>query len=301
MRARADSGSVPPDRWSAELGRDLGTLIQEVETPLIAATLISRFPPIHTGRASFRLQFSGPRLLKGLRCELPTGPARIEALLALLPAEHFPRLVARRGEALLIDWMPGAALRPRDCTTALLRQCGHLQAAIHLLPIPEHAPVPLSRRSADWEQWLAEHLRQLVSAQALTSREARSVMRLAQRHAPASTHLVVCHGDFCAENIVKDSAGRFYVVDNETVAVDACEYDLARTWYRWPMTNPQRAAYLEGYGQGPSMSSFHAHIVHFAVVVLAESAAYRLRVHAPTARVPLRRLHSVLSGDWEVA
>jgi aminoglycoside phosphotransferase len=287
--------SDPVSRSIPELRPDLWRLIQGLETPLVAATLISRLPAIHTGRASYRLQLSGRRFLKGRCCESAAAAARIEALMALLPAGHFPRLLARRGEALLIEWIAGARLRPSDCTTALLRECGELQAAIHRLPVPKRARVSLSRRSPAWQEQLEQELRQLVSAEELTAGEAGAVLRLAERHAPALPCLAVCHGDLCAENIVKGAADRFYVVDNETVAVDACEYDLARTWYRWPMTDRQHAVYLEGYGQGAPRWSFAEHFLHFAVVVLVESAAYRLRVHAPRASVPLGRLRGVLS------
>ena len=199
-------------------------MIRELDLPLTAATLISQLPPIRTGRASFCLQLAGGRLLKGLRCELPHDAARVETLLRLLPAQCFPRPLARRGKALLLDWMPGVALGNDDCTTTLLRGCGRLQAAIHRLPIPERAPVPLGRRSSAWEIWLDEHLRQLVAADAVAAEEAVSLLRVAERSVPASTHLAICHGDFCAENIVRDAEGRFYVADNETLAVDACEY-----------------------------------------------------------------------------
>jgi Ser/Thr protein kinase RdoA (MazF antagonist) len=234
-------------------------------------------------------------VLKGIRCERPTGPGRIEALLTLLPAKHFPKLVALRGAALLTDWIPGVPLQPQEWTPTLLRECGQLQAAMHRVPVPLQPSVPLRRRSPAWEQLLDEYLRRLVSAQALTADEGHAVRQVVERHAPARTHLAVCHGDFCAENIVKDGAGHFYVVDNETVAVDACEYDLARTWYRWPMTSAQRAAYQDGYGQSPMMQSFTAHLPHFASVVLAESAAYRLTVHPSSAHIPLERLRTLLS------
>ncbi len=117
----------------------------------------------------------------------------------------------------------------------------------------------------------------------MAAEEAVSLLRVAERSVPASTHLAICHGDFCAENIVRDAEGRFYVADNETLAVDACEYESRATWYRWPMTKSQRAAYVEGYGQSREIMNFDAHLLHFAVVVLAESAAYLKRGFTPPA------------------
>ena len=44
------------------------------------------------------------------------------------------------------------------------------------------------------------------------------------------------HGDLCAENLVLASDGRVISIDNERVRIDFLDFDLARTWTRWPMS-----------------------------------------------------------------
>ena len=78
-------------------------------------------------------------------------------------------------------------------------------------------------------------------------------------------------------------------------AIDSPEYDLARTWYRWPMTAAQQQAYADGYGAHEHVARFAAHFLHWVLIVLVESAAYRARVGAATVRVPLQRLAYLLS------
>jgi hypothetical protein len=277
------------------LGRDLWALVRALDVPLLDATLVSRLPAARTGRASFRLVLEDGRIFKG-RCTVePREAARIAALMPRLPRPHFPRCLGRRGRALLVEWLPGAPLRPDQCTEALLHRCGALHATIHRVLVPSRPRPGLRRRPEPWETRLDGHLRTLVSGGALSAAEARAARGLAQRLGPAETSLALCHGDLCRENIVTDAAGHARIIDNETVALDACDYDLARTWYRWPMTSRQRAAYLGGYGDSAARQSFAAHVVHWALIVLAESAAYRLRVHPPAALGPIRRLRGIVA------
>ena len=61
MSAATQSAQVQTPPGNSELGEDLEILVRELEMPLTATTLISQLPPIHTHRASFRLEFSGGR------------------------------------------------------------------------------------------------------------------------------------------------------------------------------------------------------------------------------------------------
>ena len=80
------------------------------------------------------------------------------------------------------------------------------------------------------------------------------------------------------------------VIDNEGLSVDAPEFDLARTWYRWPMTARQQRVYAEGYGIHDHSARFETHFLHWALMAVLDSAAYRIRAHPASARVPLDRL-----------
>jgi hypothetical protein len=104
-------------------------------------------------------------------------------------------------------------------------------------------------------------------------------------------------GGGAADNIIISAGGQVCVVDNEGIAIDSPEYDLARTWYRWPMTANQQEAYAEGYGAHEHVARFAAHFVHWALIVLVESAAYRARLGAATVRAPLERLTCLLGTD----
>lgn len=282
-----------PGPFEAQLGPDLCALIEDTGTPLVAAVPVTTIPSVDAFRGSFRLAFSDGTVLKGRRVNSLADADRIEALSTLLDARHFPRILARRGRALLERWVPGEPLPLDASATPVLRACGSLQAALHRLPLPP-ALAHFRLRSADWEQRFDRLLADLVASEALDPGAARATSRLAVLHAPRVANAGLCHTDFCFENIITDAVGTVFVIDNEGITVDAYEYDLARTWYRWPMTELQQRAYAEGYGDHEHATSFATHFLHWALMAVVESSAARVRARAASARIPLRRLAQLL-------
>jgi hypothetical protein len=97
--------------------------------------------------------------------------------------------------------------------------------------------------------------------------------------------------------MVEDQAGDIQVVDNDSLAVDEYEYDLARTWYRWPMSPAAERAYVDGYGRSEDGVRFAEHFLHWALTVVIESSAFRVRAQSPLAHEALARLHALLKTE----
>ena len=278
----------------AQLGLDLWALIDAVGVPVTEVRQVTTIPMV--GRGSFRVTFADGLMLKARRLRTPGDVDRVTRLSSLLDPRFFPPVLAHRGCGLLTRWIPGVSIRNGDWTAADLRTCGRVHAAIHRLPVtPDTAP--LRRWPVRSEQRFAELMDELVERRALDACQANAVQDLAGITAPPSQSTAVCHRDFCGDNIIIAAAGEVSVIDNEGIAIDSPEYDLARTWYRWPMTATQQRAYAEGYGSHEHVARFAAHFVHWALIVLVESAAYRARVGAATAHVPLERLTHLLGND----
>ena len=104
----------------------------------------------------------------------------------------------------------------------------------------------------------------------------------------------VVHGDICPENMVIDGHDNLRVIDNDSIAQRAREFDLARLWYRWPMTIDQREAFDDGYGLSDVLACYREHFLHWAIVVLVGAADFRSRYELSDASVPLRRLREIL-------
>lgn len=296
-RQELAGGSEAPFPRAAldELGPDLQALVEEVGAPLVGAAAITSIPSARADRACFRLTFADGRVLKGRRVEAEADARRIHALGALLPARHFPRVLGRRGRALLTNWIEGQSL-VAEPPAAVLRRCGRMHRALHRLDVGP-AFAGLRRRSVDWEPRLDRLLAELVAASALDGDLATEAYRLVVRHAPSRPRAGLCHGDFCGENMVRDRTGTLRVVDNDSLAIDEYEYDLARTWYRWRLSPEAQRAYAEGYGVSEDGAAFAAHFVHWALTVVIESSVFRLRANAPTVRDALERLRRLVQTE----
>jgi Ser/Thr protein kinase RdoA (MazF antagonist) len=277
----------------ARFGPDLWTLVERLGTSLVAARVLTRLPSPLMAHASFRLELASGRVVKGRRVETPEQARRIAELLPRLGTRHFPRALARHGSALLETWVPGTDLARVPADPSLHRRCGRILGAIHRAPVPDEtaATVPgAGRRLALAERQLAR----LVELGVLPEASSRQALRHLRDGAPDRVAVGVIHRDFCAENIVLTPRRGFYVVDNETIRVDAPELDLARTWYRWPMTMLQREAFLAGYRTRRDPSEFLRHFPFWAIAVLVDTALFRTRARTPAASLPVGRLETLL-------
>jgi hypothetical protein len=93
---------------------------------------------------------------------------------------------------------------------------------------------------------------------------------------------------------VIDGEGRVWIVDNEGLGFGALDFDLARSWYRWPLAPELRQAFYRGYGEHRPVDSLRAHFWYWAISVLVASAVFRLRTHDDGVAVPCRRLEDLL-------
>ena len=129
-----------------------------------------------------------------------------------------------------------------DCTPARLRECGALQGFVHRVPIAADAPDQPADAVGGSSARLRARIAELQAAAVLQEHDSQRAVDLAERYAPDTCALGFVHNDFCAENIVLTPAGDCAVIDNELLGIGPLDYDLGRTWYRWPMTPAQRAA-----------------------------------------------------------
>jgi Ser/Thr protein kinase RdoA (MazF antagonist) len=277
----------------ARLGADLWALVARLDAPLVAARILTRLPSPVMAHASFQLRFANGRTVKGRRVETPDQAHRIAELLPRLGVRHFPRLLACHGHALLEAWIPGTSLARVTPSALVFRRCGRILGSIHVTRSPDGmvtVPAGAARRLAVAERQLA----QLEGLGALSGASSRRALCHLRDNVPDHVAAGIIHRDFCAENIVLTSVRDPYVIDNETIRVDTPELDLARTWYRWPMTPPQREAFLTGYRSRRDPSSFLRHFPFWGIAALVDTALFRLRAQTPAASLPVRRLDALL-------
>jgi len=277
----------------AELSEDLAALAHQAGSTLIAAVPLSRRGAAQRATA-FQLRFADGTAWKGTELASPDQAASVAALAAALPA-GVPRVIDRRGAALVSEWVEGATLQDATWTDDVLRACGALQAQVHRCR--PAAAVEADALLQRWQRRLRQRLDEIVAAGLLAPAQADALAALARRNAPMRCEAGVILGDFCAENIVYRHGGPPCLIDLETLTIAPCDYDLGRTWYRWPMSAAQRAVYLEGYRQHRSAEAFLAHRLFWTIAALAHGVVFRHQQRAATTALPLDALRALLADS----
>jgi hypothetical protein len=283
------------DELDRILGSELSGVVQTLGLSLIAAAPLAGDGYPGYQPSAFRLETADGRTLKGRVFATVAGAEEAEYVAVSLPAGIVPPILLRAGAAMVTEWADGVRPEGDRCTPALLRQCGAVHATVHLQPLPEQQ----KRRSAGRLKWrspvLAERAAALGAAGVLSSGDVALAIEVARQYAPQSADLGLSLGDFCPENAIVRDSGQVCFIDHETLAIEHCDYDLARTWYRWPMSRVQRSEYLGAYAALRPVTAFLAHFPHWAIGAMIFGAAYRLQRHRDAAAVPAARLRALLA------
>lgn len=276
------------------LGDDLHDLVRARGT-IAGVTPISPLAAPTWKRAAYRIDLADGTALKGRRIESVAEASRLAQLHACLPNGPFPALVAHGGTALLEEWIDGAPVSDGDVPAHVAHAAGAILRSIHdaTLPAGEVGP-DRQYPPPNWRTRLAGRFDELVRRGALTAGEATRALETAVTHVPVSNRFVLVHGDLAPENLIVDAGGRVRVIDNDSLDVHAAEFDFARVWYRWPMSDSERYAFEQGYGEPEIAARFRHHLPHWVVVVLVGAALFRINHDLPDSRASLDRLRAVL-------
>ena len=277
----------------SELGEELTALVQTLARPLAAVSALSRRGADNMPTA-FRLDFADGGVLKACRLVNADKAIEVEAIAATL-GPLAPGVVARGGEWLLTEWIAGDTLAAAAWSDALLHRCGAAQALVHRRVV-DGMDAP-DRAVARWRRNTLQVLTDLGAADVLTPGEVTRLAELVQRHAPASCEMGMSLSDYCPENIVCRADGEPCLIDLETLSVTPCDYDLGRTWYRWPMSAAQRAAYLGGYAVHRDPTAFLAHRPFWLAAALIQGAWFRHQFRRDGLAVPVAGLRDLLRED----
>jgi Phosphotransferase enzyme family len=208
------------------------------------------------GRVAFMVETRDGGRLK-LRQVGSVGDAQRLCELRELAGPGFTRVLARHESVLVEEWIEGEPLGEDDL--GRVGDAGALLGSLHATPLGPGTPERLD--SASWRATAEADLAILAEAERVDSSQAARLRALLEREDPGSARAALIHRDFCAENLIVDTAGRLQMVDNEWLMVGPAEFDLGRSFHRWPMP-------AEAWGR---FSSAHA-----SVAPPAESAGFWL-------------------------
>jgi aminoglycoside phosphotransferase (APT) family kinase protein len=277
------------------VGDDLLAIVRDLALPVTAVTRISPLRSPSWPRAVFRLDLGDGRSAKGRQLETVAAAKRAALLSRCLPAGSFPRVIAQCGSAIVSDWIDGEVLSSCPVESDHARRIGAIQRSVHTIVVPSNVPdAPDRYPTGNWRRYLDQRVEWLCERGHLEPGDGMRTMALVDAYVPPVRPVRLVHGDICPENIVLAPGGSLYVVDNDTIDLHVPEFDLARTWYRWPMAVAERKVFEEGYAGRDVLASYRAHFLHWAMVVLVGAAEFRLRRQLSGADEPLARLRGLL-------
>jgi hypothetical protein len=278
---------------SAPIGAELIDLVEACGARLSGAKELTTLPSPAASRAAWRLELDDGRVLKGRVFPLASDAERFRELQAGLPRPGFPRLLGQSGRAVLLEWAPGEPA-PAEPSPSFLHRCGRLLGQLHRAAVPPDAEVRLASDATFLPRDLGGELRELAAGGALDAEEAEQLATLAERDQPAQAERGLAHLDVSPENVVVGAGGEPWVVDNATLCIAPLDYDLARTFYRWPMSGAERAAFLGGYRELRDPSGFEAARGYWSLCAALQSALLRLRRRSGDLGAPVAALRRLL-------
>lgn len=282
-----------------DFGDELGPLVAALNSPVAAVSAVTTLPPDKSGRAAFRVTLSDSRVLKARILESADRADQVVTLLSGVADRRIARIIGRSGAAILEEWVAGEPFDDRRRPLSAYAEAGSLLATLHATPIE-----PLGRQAAGrqlarhWRDIVLERVEKLRTLGMLARRQRDAIADLVWVFAPNDCRVGLLYVDFCAENLIVDGQGGLHAVDSETVTIDPVDFDLARTWYRWPMRKEARQAFGEGYRRSGALEPFLAHFPFWAVAVLAGASLAGYPHEPGRASHPIRLLHRIGGHAW---
>ena len=220
------------------------------------------------------LRLTDGQKLKVRRLRSSERAQEVEAILRVVGHPCFPAVLARRGSLLLEPWIEGLRIDPQSAEVA--ERCGFLLGEFHARSFGEATSAETELPVKEQMTRLENAVQLLSVSQMLSDEDHRTLLATARRYQPDTAERGYIHGDFAPENIVADPQGKFVVVDNELVQEHPYDFDLARTWIRWPMTAQMKTRFLETYRSHRRTTSFQQSVHFWLLCALTRAVAFRV-------------------------
>jgi UDP-2,3-diacylglucosamine hydrolase len=284
-----------PDHAGPDLHPDVIAALGDLGSRPIEVVSITSLPSPANDRGNYCVRLENGSLVKALLLPSSSRAREIASILGLLRHRHLTRLLAHHRRGLVTEWVDGEW--PEQLPPGVVEECGGIVGSLHAIRVPRGFPFRVSRLPETWDRALEDNLATIVDLGLLDAVAAREALAVARRSAPVAAQTGFAHRDFCPANLVIDRDGVVRAVDNDSMAYDALDYDLARWWYRWPLPDAARSEFLRGYARHRSPSAFERHFVFWMVLALVESAMFRIRGGTASQDVPVAALKALLEDQ----
>ena len=277
-------------------GPDLLSLIEGRGGVLDSFEDLTRLKRNDSSRASFRLNLADGRVFKGRQFDTVEKQAAVTSLLAILVDFPFSPIIASRGIATLEGWIDGSPLVLEDIRNEQLAAGANILGRLHCVrdyPVePQLIPKPQTVSLDPIERELGN----LVDEGLLRGDAIIPLLKIAEDSKPTELESGLIHTDFHPGNMVAGVDGKLHIVDNERINIGPLDFDLARSWSRWPMNDSQREIFRNAYEEYRCLDTFIAHEKFWAVLSLVRTAYIHAR-YKKVNQMALDQLHRLLVSN----
>ncbi len=210
-------------------------------------TPVGGYPKWRRGRVTYRVELASGDVVKVRRVTRTRAPRRAELVVRALDDPDLPAPLALHGRVTVERWVDGVPLDSMTPTMWQIEAAADLLGRLHAVTSVPGRPF---RRVSSLAPLLAKSVKRidtLRDRELLTGAEAKELVGRLRNGFPERATRGVVHGDLCAQNLVATPDGRLVSIDNERVRIDFLDFDLARTWVRWPMSEAARDRFERRY------------------------------------------------------
>jgi hypothetical protein len=201
------------------------------------------------------------------------------------------------GRVTVEPWVDGAPLCSMPPAAEHVSAAADLLRRIHRFPGINGERLPRSRATRGLRSAVRGCVADLTAAGVLHPGDARGVTEIVERGLPVTAAWGLMHGDLCGANLVVRPGGDLVSIDNEHIRRGFLEFDLARTWYRWPLPADAEGEFACRYtGEIAGSAGSTARVRAWRAVAAIRALHMRYRRGAPL-DWPLAAMHALLTGD----
>jgi thiamine kinase-like enzyme len=276
------------------LAGDLAWLAAELGSAVVEAAPVSPLRGRGRPRSAFRVVLEDGRTFKLRRFKSPERAAEVADLTRRLRDLGLPQTVLRRDGVMLVEWITGAPLLQSASHDERIEEAAELLARIHATKSFAGRALPFATSTHDELAAMGHELETLLRAGRLDTAAAQAIDRIVRERDPRHAACGIAHGDFSAENLLVDRAGRLRVIDNEELALGILALDLARVGSRWPMSAPAWRRFLAAYRAAGGEPAADAELRLWQIRARVRSAWYRVKHGLAGDEAALSGLRSLL-------